>query len=230
MLFYGFCWFYGGGAAEAANFSDNFNSPTFTNTNWIQLSPPLWDFVLLQGTDYGYHNATGRISHDDTQPDGVSIAENGSAYLNAGLNITTTFRLDKSSITNWHHAGVFFGLNDSDPNNPIGYSVGLEIDQENSGNEFQLEMDALGAEIIPGQDHPVEVDVAITWDTFYTLQVIIGEDQKMNAYLYNDSSILLGSIEDIAPVLPITGGKVGIKTGSEATFESFEMTGDYDLG
>lgn len=214
------------GLANAFTFYDTFDSPSYTKNNWSSPETPSWDFVNLGGVDYGYHNATGRTSHDDSSPEGISIVNNGTSFVNAGLSITATFRLEQSNLTNWHQAGIFFGFDDSDPNNIRGYSVGLEIDLENSQPEFQLEVDAIGGEISPGQDHPREVNVPISLGKFYTLKVSVGPSQKISAYLYDDKSILLGSIVDISPVLPINAGKIGVKTGSEVTFNRFEVRSD----
>lgn len=63
---------------HAAIFTDNFDDPSYTNSNWDELSGiglgGVWDFVTIDGSDLGYKAVSGMDGLDEDNP-AVSIAK-----------------------------------------------------------------------------------------------------------------------------------------------------------
>ena len=216
------------GLAETATavFSDDFNDSSFTAANWVQLGDAAWNTVALDNTNYGYQNFTGRTGKNDPVPEGVSFANSATSYKIAGLKIKARFRIDTSETT-WHHAGIILS---ADENLTVGYSAGIEFDLEGPEFEFQMELGARSGEFNETAS-PIAVDIPEpSLNTFYILEVTIDSDETMSVLLYGASSdVILGSISGIKPILPIHSGKVGIMTGSAATFDSFSLEGSESI-
>jgi hypothetical protein len=197
------------GQVYAATFYDNFDSQDASGWNAVW---PDWEVIPIKGEDpsYGYHGV-----YDDTYPDAevaASMADNGASYATSGLIIETRVKVDDG-----YSGGIFFSTNGFGTETFDGYSLGVDIDDNQiSLNQIAAEGSLASAPVTGGTDY----------GTFYILRLEIDSNEYMNAYLYNDSHELLASLTDIAPTITnVHSGLVGVYADLEGTFDYYSLTG-----
>lgn len=208
------------GISHAATFSDNFNDPNYTSSNWIDgnsLSPHTWSSMPLNGSDLGLHATVDSL---DTKEPAVMIANNGQAYYNAGLYVETLVRIDSHAGMNaTDNEKAFIVFSGSDDGSYLA-TIQLEPDGGAWRGVFYFE-NHYG-------DKPSEFygfsPIAIDFDTFYKLVVQVDSDEFINAYLFDMDSTLLGNISS-PESLPHNRGVVGIGGRYATTFNNFHLSG-----
>jgi|GEM_PF-3452045 len=212
----------------SANFSDNFDNTSFTNSNWSVFDhgytpSPVWDFVTISGLNLGYHADTFSRSQEDSIDPTVNLANNGQLYSTQNLSVQTLFRLDNTGTYNGTAgAGGFYIA--SNINN--GYYIGVQVDYEGPAIEFDLQFD----ERISGSGNnllTVDLDGQIDYNIFYSLTVA----SNSQGYFAIDldevgTSTNLISLSNIEPMFKLSSGAVGLVSESETTFDNFSLTGN----
>jgi hypothetical protein len=211
------------GTAKAIVFTDSFDDPAFTNTNWqngTPETPQTWSFVPLNSTDLGYQATVD--TYTTTEP-AVKFHET-STYYNAGVNIELLVRIDShiqaDSTTN--KAVISFGSIAGE-----GYSAGIQLDNSpnptyNLSNHLYLKSGA-GS----GMEGTIyaQLPIPIIFDTFYKLAVQVDLDESINLSLYELDNTLLGSIESPNMITSNIGDYVAFYGRYATTFNDFYFSG-----
>jgi len=203
-------------AASSATFTDNFDNPSFTNSNWMNGTavPQTWSFVTISGSDLGYH-----ASSTDKRESAAKFADNGREYYNSNLYMETLLRIDSHAdkYSTENRALVGFSIYDTG-SGYNGYWTGIELDYAGPTN-IALQIGLIG------ENDYAQTPVNIDFDIFYKLVVQVDPDQNIAVFLYALDGTLLGSL--FSPkVLPAIGGSVAIGAKPEATFNDFYLTGN----
>jgi len=195
-----------------ATFTDTFDNPVFTNSNWSEFTPvqQVWSFPTLGGSDSGYH-----VSTTSTNEPGARIANNNASYYSAGLYVETLVRIDShlAAYASENIAGLAF-VKSLD----TGYVAGIQLDFDGS-TEIDLSIDIIGGNTL------MRKNVSIEFNTFYKLIFQIDSNKNMSASLYHLNGTLLGSVF-ASNVLSFDSGMVGIYGRHEVTFNNFKLTGN----
>jgi len=215
--------------ASAAVFSDNFDDSTFTNANWSIMNlgadpSPVWNFVTISGSNFGYHTNTFSRSQEDTIPPTVNLANNGQIYETSNLSIQALIRIDNSGPYSGTCGVAGFYLSPAG-NSQNGHGIFFQVDYEGS-----IEINLQFIERLSGStNYSATIDLTgeIDYNIWYQLTVMIDALGFYNIYLDEvSSSDRLVNVENFEPSLKFSSGSVAIYSESETTFDNFVLTGN----
>lgn len=213
---------------SAATFSDNFDNPSFTNSNWSvldlgQTPSPVWDFVTISGSNLGYHADTFSRSQEDSIVGTANLANSGQVYSTQNLSVQILLRLDNPGTYDGTAGGASI-LIASSPDE--SYNIGIQVDYELPAIEFDLGF----TESISGTSQYLlrrDLTGQIDYNVFYSLAVEIDSQGYVDIYLDEVSTgTNLVSILNVDPTIRFSSGLVGLTSGSETTFDNFSLTGN----
>ncbi|MBU1053485.1 MAG: VPLPA-CTERM sorting domain-containing protein [Proteobacteria bacterium] len=208
-----------------ADFSDNFDSESYTSAHWDVLLDS-WDHIALGSPDLGYHG----INNTPGNPAAASFANNQQYYSQANLSVQSLLRLDGNEAEKKNTSSGFIFISGSVPSSDYReYTVLLEIDYNNDPNNPDRKLNVWSNSITPSGETETlvgSIPVGITFNRFYSLQVLTDSDGDIDVKLYDAvSTSYLGGLSGVSLVTPINSGMIGIAAIDEATFNNFALTG-----